>query len=77
MLDYGEYITDDYYEQGNGYHNGYDQLEGDWALYYKVARYFVRKVKREDRQDFLHALAPGDDGAWKNGIQRDNGNERR
>ena len=56
MLDYGEYITDDYYEQGNGYHNGYDQLEGDWALYYKVARYFVHKVKREDREDFLHAL---------------------
>ena len=56
MLDYGEYITDDLYKQGNGYHNGYDQLEGDWALYYKVARYFVRKVKREDREDFLHAL---------------------
>jgi len=56
MLDYGEYITDDLYEQGNGYHNGYDQLEGDWALYYKVDRYFVHKVKREDREDFLHAL---------------------
>jgi len=30
MLDYGEYITDDYYPQDG---NGYDQLEGDWALY--------------------------------------------
>ena len=36
--------------------NGYDQLEGDWALYYKVARYFIHKVKRENRQDFLHDL---------------------
>jgi len=53
MLDYGEYITDDYYWQDG---NGYDQLQGDWALYYKVARYFVYKVKREDREDFLHDL---------------------
>jgi len=53
MLDYGEYITDDYYGQDG---NGYDQLQGDWALYYKVARYFIHKVKREDRQDFLHDL---------------------
>jgi len=37
-------------------HNGYDQLTGDWALYYKVARYFIHKVRREDRQDFLHDL---------------------
>ena len=34
MLDYGEYITEADYLQGNGY----DQLAGDWALYYKVAR---------------------------------------
>jgi len=54
MLDYGEYITDTYYPQGNG--NGYDQLQGDWGLYYKVARYFVHKVKFEDREDFLHDL---------------------
>jgi len=53
MLDYGKYITDDYYGQDG---NGYDQLEGDWALYYKVARYFIHKVKRENRQDFLHDL---------------------
>ena len=53
MLDYGEYITDDYYGQDG---NGYDQLAGDWALYYKVARYFVHKVKFEDRKDFLHDL---------------------
>ena len=54
MLDYGEYITGTYYPQGNG--NGYDQLEGDWGLFYKVARYFVHKVKFEDREDFLHDL---------------------
>ena len=35
MLDDGEYITDEPYQQ---YGNGYDQLAGDWALYYKVAR---------------------------------------
>ena len=54
MLDYGEYSTVADYRQGNG--NGYDHLEGDWALYYKVARYFVHKVKFEDREDFLHDL---------------------
>ena len=54
MLDHNEYNTG-----GNGYQdngNGYDQLDGDWALYYKVARGFVRRVKPEDRGDFLHDL---------------------
>ena len=54
MLDIAKYITDTYYPQGNG--NGYDQLKGDWGLFYKVARYFVHKVKFEDREDFLHDL---------------------
>ncbi len=41
----------------DGYHgNGYDHLDGDWATYYKVARYFVHRVKFEDREDFLHDL---------------------
>jgi len=53
MLDIGKYITDDYYRQDG---NGYDQLAGDWALYYKVARYFIHKVRREDKYDFLHDL---------------------
>ena len=52
MLDYGEYST----KSDNLQSNGYDQLEGDWALFYKVARYFVHKVKFEDREDFLHDL---------------------
>ena len=59
MLDIGEYnrIIDQYQDDdGDGYHNGYDKLEGDWATYYKVARYFIHKVKREDREDFLHDL---------------------
>ena len=59
MLDYQEYTTQVDYHQGNG--NGanplsYDHLNGDWAIYYKVARGFVRRVKPEDRQDFLHDL---------------------
>jgi len=54
MLDYGKYIREVDGYQGNG--NGYDQLEGDWALYYKVARYFIHRVKFQDREDFLHDL---------------------
>ena len=53
MLDYGKYITADQQWQDG---NGYDQLTGDWALYYKVARYFIHKVRREDKYDFLHDL---------------------
>ncbi len=36
--------------------NGYDQLDGEWALYYKIARYFTHKVKIDDSEDFLHDL---------------------
>ena len=36
--------------------NGYDQLEGDWLTYYRVARYFVHKVRFDDKEDFLHDL---------------------
>jgi len=57
MLDYAEYTIggDDY--QGNGHHrNGYDQLQGEWLAYYKVAKNFTHKVKPEDREDFLHDL---------------------
>jgi hypothetical protein len=52
VLDYVDYTID-----GNGYQgNGYDQLDGDWALYYKVAKGFRNRVKPEDREDFLHDL---------------------
>ena len=59
MLDYVVYTIDEdgYQGNGNGYHhNGYDQLGGDYALFYKVANRFTYKVKREDREDFLHDL---------------------
>ena len=36
--------------------NGYDQLDGEWLTYYKVARYFVHRVRFDDREDFLHDL---------------------
>ena len=54
MLDRIDYTIDDDGYQDNG--NGYDQLDGDWLTYYKVARGFVKRVKPEDRQDFLHDL---------------------
>jgi uncharacterized Zn finger protein (UPF0148 family) len=36
--------------------NGYDQLEGNWLSYYKVASRFSGKSKPEDRQDLLHDI---------------------
>ncbi len=40
--------------QGNG--NGYDQLEGEYLTYYKVASRFNLKAKAEDTQDLLHDI---------------------
>jgi hypothetical protein len=54
MLDTQEYTIEADDHQGKG--NGYDQLQGDWGLYYKVAKGFVHRVKPEDAQDFLHSL---------------------
>ena len=54
MLNYDEYTIDGNGYQGNG--NGYDQLNGDYALFYKVAKGFTHRVKREDSEDFLHDL---------------------
>ncbi|MBU2535220.1 MAG: hypothetical protein KKD83_03510 [Chloroflexi bacterium] len=59
MLDYIDYAIDGdgYQGNGNGYHgNGYNKLDGDYALFYKVAKGFTHRVKREDTQDFLHDL---------------------
>jgi hypothetical protein len=53
MLDIGKYIIDEPYRQ---YGNGYDQLEGDWAIYYKVATRFCHKARLEDREDLLHTI---------------------
>ena len=54
MLDDVDYTIDGDGYQGNG--NGYNQLNGDWGLFYKVAKRFTYKVVREDSEDFLHDL---------------------
>ena len=36
--------------------NGYDQLEGEYATYYKVASRFNHKAKAEDTDDLLHTI---------------------
>ena len=54
MLDYYDYTIDGDGYQGNG--NGYNHLDGDWGLFYKVAKRFTYKVVREDSEDFLHDL---------------------
>jgi hypothetical protein len=53
MLDIGEYNIDEPHHQ---FGNGYDQLEGDYAIYYKVATKFVYKARFEDREDLLHII---------------------
>jgi DNA-directed RNA polymerase specialized sigma24 family protein len=52
-LDIGEYIIDEPYHQ---YGDGYDQLEGDYAIYYKVATKFIYKAQAQDREDLLHTI---------------------
>jgi len=32
----------------------YDQLQGDWLLYYKVTSYLTRHIRFDDRLDWLH-----------------------
>ncbi len=59
MLDYVDYTIGDsgYQGNGNGHDgNGYDKLVGDYAVFYKVAKGFTHRVKREDREDILHDL---------------------
>ena len=53
MLDIGKYIIDEPYRQHG---NGYDELEGDYAVYYKVATKFSHKARFEDREDLLHTI---------------------
>ena len=53
MLDIGEYIIDEPYVQHG---NGYDQLDGEWLPYYKVAVKFCHKVRFEDTDDILHTI---------------------
>jgi len=42
--------------QADGNGNGYDQLDGDYATYYKVASHFNHKAKAEDTEDLLHDI---------------------
>jgi len=57
MLDYGEYSIVPDYQQEEDNPLSYEQhLKGDWGLFYKIATYFIHKVRFQDRQDFLHDL---------------------
>jgi len=54
-----EYTYSSYrgYRPGDGENEALaGELEGDWRTYAKIAEYFVRKVKLEDREDFRHDL---------------------
>jgi len=41
-------------KQANGNGNGYDQLDGEWLPYYKVARTYEHRIPLQDREDFRH-----------------------
>jgi len=43
-------------KQANHNGNGYDQLDGEWLTYYKVASRFNHKAKAEDTEDLLHTI---------------------
>ena len=36
--------------------NGYDQLDGEWLTYYKIASRFSHKAKAQDREDLLQDI---------------------
>jgi hypothetical protein len=36
--------------------NGYDRLDGEWAIYYQVASRFAHKAQAQDREDLLHDI---------------------
>ena len=42
--------------QADGNGNGYDQLNGEWLTYYKVASRFAHKAKSQDTEDLLHDI---------------------
>jgi DNA-directed RNA polymerase specialized sigma24 family protein len=58
MLDYGEYSTVPNYQQGGDGSKplSYDQLDGEWLTYYKVASKYVHKARYQDRDDLLHTI---------------------
>ena len=50
--------------------NGYDQLEGEWLAYYKVASRFTDRVKPQDTEDILHTIM-----ATLADVERNNGHQ--
>jgi len=36
--------------------NGYEQLEGEWLTYYKVADKYANRARAQDREDLLHDI---------------------
>ena len=67
-LDIGEYIIDEPYRQ---YGDGYDQLDGEWLTYYKVATKFCHKAQAQDRDDLLHTIILNLAVAGKNNRERE------
>ena len=56
--------------QADHHDNGYDQLDGEWLTYYKVASRFNHKARAQDREDLLQdiMIALAD-------VERNNGHE--
>ena len=53
--------------------NGYDQLDGEYATYYKVASQFNHKAKAQDTEDLLHTIIANlADAGRNNGHKPDN-----
>jgi DNA-directed RNA polymerase specialized sigma24 family protein len=50
--------------------NGYDQLEGEWLAYYRVASRFTDRVKPQDKEDILHTIM-----ATLADVERNNGHK--
>jgi len=50
--------------------NGYDQLEGEWLAYYKIASRFTDRVKPQDKEDILHTII-----ATLADVERNNGHK--
>jgi len=50
--------------------NGYDQLQGEWLAYYKIASRFTDRVKPQDKEDILHTII-----ATLADVERNNGHK--
>ena len=59
-----------YKRQAPIHNNGYDQLQGEWLAYYKVASRFTDRVKPQDKEDILHTII-----ATLADVERNNGHK--